>query len=76
MDGRSRPALAFAAALSLVIGANIAFAEDNADKAEPPAANTAMLAATVAMDDRLNRGSFIGHAGVKIKLLPKVRGSL
>jgi hypothetical protein len=41
MDGRSRPALAFAAALSLVIGANVAFAENDADKAEPPAANTA-----------------------------------
>jgi PRC-barrel domain len=40
MDRRSRPALAVAAVLSIVTAANIAFAENGADKAEPPAANT------------------------------------
>jgi hypothetical protein len=40
MDGISRPALALAAVLSLMTAANIAFAENDADKAEPPAANT------------------------------------
>jgi hypothetical protein len=33
----------------------------------PPAANMAMLAMTVAMDDRLERRSFIRHAGVELR---------
>ena len=41
MHGISRPALAAVALLALIAAATTAFAENDSDKAEPPAANTA-----------------------------------
>jgi hypothetical protein len=41
MHGSSRPALALAALLALIAAATFAFAENDTEKPEPPAANTA-----------------------------------
>ena len=40
MHGLPRPALAAAAVLALTVAVTVAFAENDADKAEPPAANS------------------------------------
>jgi hypothetical protein len=40
MDGISRPVLALAAAFSIIVAAPAAFAENDTDKAEPPAVET------------------------------------
>jgi hypothetical protein len=40
MYGSSRPALVFAASLALIAAATFAFAENDTEKTEPPAANT------------------------------------